>query len=374
MASLTLGALLATTTLPAAVPTTSSYETKELAGLSGEETLTLLADTIGLPPAVPNQQSPTPEPADPNEVLQKRVPSNNVHYIVSETTSLHRGPNGNTEVLTEVKAGELVTVKSKKYKFWWLVETNHFEGWINSVILLPAEMLEEVEAPASETASRSPEASNAEFTQKGLPAATLESEYEYKAPTPIYEEIVDQWYSVSQETSLRTGPSSKYKVLHRLSGSDKLTLIEKTNTYWWKMELDGETGYVKAALLESSGEKVEEVVLKSPVLTAKSPEPESPKVEKAPVTIPEGAYYFAPPEATIQEATPKTVALQATYDRFEITQRTSLRTTPNSQAEVLTRLGEGEAVTILEKTNRYWWKVSYGNMEGYAKAHLLKEQ
>ena len=137
------------------------------------------------------------------------------------------------------------------------------------------------------------------------------------------------------------------------------------------MTWDGQTGYVKAALLEASGEKPLEPVLESPVLTVKSPEPAAEPAE--PLSVPDGAFYFAPADATIQEASPKSEP-SIVYDaQFEIVQRTSLRQTPNSQAPVLTRLGEGDAVTIVEKTNRYWWKVSYGNLTGYAKAHLLEE-
>ncbi len=369
LASLTLGALLATTTLLAAVPTAEFVE------IAGVETGLSTTDTIGLPPAVPNQQSPAPEPADPSEDLrEKRAPSQNIHYVVSETTTLHRGPNGNTAVLAEIMAGDAVTVKSKKYKFWWQVETGNYEGWINSVLLLPAELLEEVEGESVEPlASRSmpTAAPEGEFTQKGLPAAALSTEFVAKAPTPVYTEVVDTWYSVTQPTSFRTGPSSKNKVLRRLSNKDQLSLVEKTNNFWWKMTWDGQTGYVKAALLEASGEKPVEPVLESPVVTVKSPEPAAPTVE--PLTVPDGAFYFAPADATIQEASPKSEP-SIFYDaQFEIVQRTSLRQTPNSQAPVLTRLGEGDAVTIVEKTNRYWWKVSYGNLTGYAKAHLLEE-
>ena len=57
---------------------------------------------------------------------------------------------------------------------------------------------------------------------------------------------------------------------------------------------------------------------------------------------------------------------------FKITTKTSLRKQAGAAFRVLTRLPVGTALTCLEKTNQYWWKMSYKGKTGFVKAHLLE--
>jgi hypothetical protein len=57
---------------------------------------------------------------------------------------------------------------------------------------------------------------------------------------------------------------------------------------------------------------------------------------------------------------------------FFITQKTSLRSHPDSQSDVLRRLAVGTELELLDKTNEYWWLVSCRGQEGWVKAHLLR--
>lgn len=56
---------------------------------------------------------------------------------------------------------------------------------------------------------------------------------------------------------------------------------------------------------------------------------------------------------------------------FEIIQRTSLRSEPDAQARVMKRLGEGTTLILLEKTDKYWWKMKLGDQVGYVKQRLM---
>lgn len=56
---------------------------------------------------------------------------------------------------------------------------------------------------------------------------------------------------------------------------------------------------------------------------------------------------------------------------FEIIQRTSLRSEPDAQARVMKRLAVGTNLVLLEKTDKYWWKMKLNGQIGYVKQRLL---
>ncbi len=58
------------------------------------------------------------------------------------------------------------------------------------------------------------------------------------------------FFQVTKATSLRERPTSSSRVLTRLAPGDKMKAIEKTEYYWWKVIYKGQTGYVKALLLD----------------------------------------------------------------------------------------------------------------------------
>ncbi len=126
-------------------------------------------------------------------------------------------------------------------------------------------------------------------------------------------------FQISQTTSLREQPNSKSGVLKRLSTGTKVRVLEKTQKYWWKVDYNGQTGFVKALLL-STGE-----------------------------------------------------ALETAGEYYQVTQETSLRTQATASSKVLKRLGAGTRLTVTEKTGKFWWKVEYNGRTGYVKALLLEK-
>lgn len=60
------------------------------------------------------------------------------------------------------------------------------------------------------------------------------------------------------------------------------------------------------------------------------------------------------------------------FGKFKITKATSLRAAAESSSRSMKRLSIGTEVTVLEKTSKYWWKVSCQGQEGYVKPLLLK--
>ena len=78
----------------------------------------------------------------------------------------------------------------------------------------------------------------------------------------------------------------------------------------------------------------------------------------------------AKPTLTKKESPKPTYSASSSY---VVTQVTSLRTGPDSQNQVILRLPEGAGVEVLEKTGKYWWKVTYKGKTGWAKAALLQQ-
>lgn len=57
---------------------------------------------------------------------------------------------------------------------------------------------------------------------------------------------------------------------------------------------------------------------------------------------------------------------------FLLTQKTSLREEATSGSSVMKRLDVGEQVLLVEETNKFWWKVKFGERIGFVKAALLE--
>ncbi|AIQ60969.1 SH3 domain-containing C40 family peptidase [Paenibacillus borealis] len=117
---------------------------------------------------------------------------------------------------------------------------------------------------------------------------------------------------IESSVRLRTTPSTSGKVLRYLSKGDQVTILEATNSYWYKVRTaDGEIGYT------STGDQYISVI-------------------------------------TAPSATPAahTAVIQSTV---------RLRETPSTSGKVLGYLYKNDQVTILEATNSYWYKVRTAN-------------
>jgi len=57
-------------------------------------------------------------------------------------------------------------------------------------------------------------------------------------------------FTLRKATSLRKKATHRSTSLKRLSAGRRINVIEKTNRFWWKVEVDGVLGYAKALLME----------------------------------------------------------------------------------------------------------------------------
>lgn len=79
---------------------------------------------------------------------------------------------------------------------------------------------------------------------------------------------------------------------------------------------------------------------------------------------------------TISENRPAPYAapMKARTDYFVVTEKTSLRESPDSQAEVLLRLSVDAKMEVLDSSGKYWWKVQYNGRTGWVKSALLRKE
>lgn len=79
---------------------------------------------------------------------------------------------------------------------------------------------------------------------------------------------------------------------------------------------------------------------------------------------------------TISENRPAPYAapMKASTDYFVVTEKTSLRESPDSQAEVLLRLSVDAKMEVLDSSGKYWWKVQYNGRTGWVKSALLRKE
>ncbi|KGE20974.1 SH3 domain-containing C40 family peptidase [Paenibacillus wynnii] len=122
---------------------------------------------------------------------------------------------------------------------------------------------------------------------------------------------------IQSSVRLRTAPSTSSNVLSYLSKGDVVTILEKTNNYFYKVRnADGEVGYT------SSGTQYISLI----------PVPVTPTLQ--------------------------TALIQSSV---------RLRSAPSTSSKVLLYLSKDDVVTILEKTNDYFYKVrTAGGVVGYS--------
>lgn len=59
-------------------------------------------------------------------------------------------------------------------------------------------------------------------------------------------------YEINQGVNLRKGPDNKKKVLTTVPKGQTITILEKTNQWWWKVEYKGATGYIATTFISKS--------------------------------------------------------------------------------------------------------------------------
>ena len=155
------------------------------------------------------------------------------------------------------------------------------------------------------------------------------------------------------------------------SGSFELELMKSDDMHEMKIESYGFEPtllhfYATGTNLDKEV-SLEKVVAAPPAVSNATPPASNVQDELTSSTSPDAADLDQPQEDTTVEDTVEETAGES----FSLTDATSFRKEATSRSGVILRFKVGAEVTVLEKTNKYWWKVSYEGQEGYVKRALL---
>ncbi len=117
----------------------------------------------------------------------------------------------------------------------------------------------------------------------------------------------------------RTGPGTNYSSQGQISRGTAVTVLDTTNSQWWKISYNGKEGYLASKFVKLTG--------------------------------------TTPVETATATAT--------------VTATTSLRAGAGSGGTIGT-IKRGTAVTVLDSANTSWWKVAVDGKEGYIRSTYLK--
>ena len=143
-------------------------------------------------------------------------------------------------------------------------------------------------------------------------------------------------YTVTADggVNMRSGPSTSSSVIVTLANGSTVTLIEKTNSEWFKVKTSGgQTGYVNSQYLTKGS---------SP---APTPPPEEPEEDPAPV---------------------------ATKGTYKTTAGVNMRSGAGTKYDVVKLLAKNTQLIVTSVSNANWYKVKlYNGSTGYVKSSYL---
>ncbi|WP_418026581.1 SH3 domain-containing protein [Paenibacillus sp. JJ1722] len=145
---------------------------------------------------------------------------------------------------------------------------------------------------------------------------------------------------IQAAVKLRSGPSTTGDVVSFMKQGEAVTVLEKTNSYWYKIKTsDGVTGYTSSSdkYIKIGATSVAAAV--TPSTTRKPEAAESVKNVSAKEAV-----------ASVNSSAGQTKATIQTSVR--------LRAEASTSSEVLGYLNAGDVVTITDPSNAYWFKVT----------------
>lgn len=158
-----------------------------------------------------------------------------------------------------------------------------------------------------------------------LPAGQSQTNAPKMAPVARTQEVpslpdTGAIYQTTGSVNFRTGPSTSYSVIRKLSAGTKVELISKYSSTWYKVSVNGTVGYLSASYLKAA----------------------------------------------------TTSALPTTASVYVTTGSINFRTGPSTAYSVIRKLSAGTSATLISKYSSTWYKVSVNGTVGYLSASYLK--
>ncbi|AJE52445.1 SH3 domain-containing C40 family peptidase [Paenibacillus polymyxa] len=152
---------------------------------------------------------------------------------------------------------------------------------------------------------------------------------------------------IQAAVKLRSGPSTTGDVVSFMKQGEAVTVLEKTNNYWYKVKTsDGVTGYT------SSSDKYIKVGATIVAAAATSPVSRKTEASESAKTVSASVKNVSTKEASAS------VNSSAGQTKATIQTSVRLRAEASTSSEVLGYMNTGDVVTITDSSNAYWFKVT----------------
>lgn len=188
--------------------------------------------TTETPPVTTQETVPT-EPTNNEE-----LPVATKMKVLSDT-NIYILPLINATTIQNIKKDAEVTIISKTNE-WYYVETNEVMGWIREKLLIDSTVVSDDIEPVTNSPEDGNGASNNETT-----TTVAQPEEPTSSDTQITNKIM---YVNTSSIYVRKGPSTDTEVVDSLI-LNATVKVTAENGDWYKVEVDGKTGYIAKRLL-----------------------------------------------------------------------------------------------------------------------------
>lgn len=169
------------------------------------------------------------EPEENNQDVTKDTQSK---LLIQKGTQIRIIPNISSSIIETTEKDESITI-IEQMNNWTYVSTDKIKGWVRTDKVVEENALDE----NNQTTTTTPEKD------------------EEKEETKQEEKIAYIKYST---VNLREKTSTSSKSLAKLKLNDEVTVLEKVNSVWTKVKVDGKTGYISNDLLSDKKQKEED--------------------------------------------------------------------------------------------------------------------
>ncbi len=150
-------------------------------------------------------------------------------------------------------------------------------------------------------------------------------------PQPSEPDTATRWNGrTTAFVNLRSGPSTGYRIYLTVPLGDAITILDRSNSGWYRVQYGSYTGYMSSDYIDVLG-AVEETP------TTPSPEPDT-----------------------------------ETHWNGRTTAFVNLRSGPSTGYRIYLTVPLGDAITILDRSNSGWYRVQYGSYTGYMSSDYIQ--
>lgn len=210
---------------------------KGITGYVHKDYVKIEEDTTSTEPNKPEESTVKPETEAPaQKEPEGEQPNNNEELPVNQQmkvlndTNIYILPLINATVIQNIKKDAQVTVISKT-NGWYYVETNEVMGWVREKVLIDSSVVPDDITPE--------EGNNSNNTTTAQPETPASSD------TEITNKIM---YVNTSSIYVRKGPSTDTEIIDSLI-LNATVKVTAENGDWYKVEVDGKTGYIAKRLL-----------------------------------------------------------------------------------------------------------------------------